>query len=241
MTEWQVRLNGHEFDLEDLTHNKTLEWSIIKKEGRYYLKSTTFDSLTDADQVRKVATNILSKINGLAKLQITGFQPIEFDATARIDESGNYHHFIFASGSINFRSRMSVKGTVLKVDGTVDTSPQQQTTLIESGYSIAMHNTNVAEAVRIFGTLKNNWFNLYKIYEIVRDDVGGHNNLINTGWAQNKDDISRFTGTAQRSELIGDEARHSRMKGSPPSNPMSHSEAQALIRTILVKWISSKS
>ena len=69
--------------------------------------------------------------------------------------------------------------------------------------------------------------------------MGGHKNLVDTGWVLNKD-ISRFTGTAQRSELIGDEARHARLKGTPPSNKMLFSEAKNLIRTIVENWIYSK-
>ena len=241
MKDWRVRLVGHEFDLEDLsTQERSPDWIILKEEGDYFLKSSAFDNLNDAEKVREVATGILDKLNGLAKLRFGSFQPLKIGAVSYIDDSGKRHQFVsFPSATLTMRSKLRVTATVVKPDGTVDASNKKQPSIIELGYSIAQKDANAAEALRIFGVFDTNWFNLYKVFEIIRDDVGGHAQLIRAGWVSEKN-ISRFTGTAQSSDILGDDARHARYRGGPPSDPMSLSEAKSFIKTILEQWIRSK-
>jgi hypothetical protein len=241
MKDWRIRLIGHGFDLEDLsTQEGSSDWIIFKEEGDYFLKSSLFDDLKDAEEVRKVATDILDKLNGLAKLRFTNFQPLKIDAVSYIDDSGKKHQFVLIhSATLTMRSRLSATATVVKSDDTIDASDKRQPSIVELGYSIAKKDANVAEALRIFGSLETNWFNLYKVFEIIRDDVGGHDQLIRTGWTSKKK-IRRFTGTAQSSEILGDEARHVRYKGGPPSDPMSLSEAKSFVKAMLEQWIRSK-
>ncbi|MDP9458250.1 MAG: hypothetical protein M3Q60_21300 [Actinomycetota bacterium] len=52
-------------------------------------------------------------------------------------------------------------------------------------------------------------------------------------------DQSRFTGTAQSREELGDEARHASEKYKPPTNPMSLNEARAFVKSVIRAWISA--
>lgn len=240
MKNWHVRLIGHGFDLEDLsTQEGSPDWIIFKEEGDYFLKSSAFDNLNNAEKVHEVAADILDRLNGLAKLRFESFQPLETGAVSYINDDGKRHQFVSLSATLTMRSRLSVRATVIKPDGTVDTSDKKRPSIIELGYSITQKDANAAEALRIFGSLEANWFNLYKVFEIIRDDVGGHAQLIRARWVS-KNNIGRFTGTAQSSDILGDEARHARYRGGPPSDPMSLPEAKSFIKTILEQWIKSK-
>ncbi|MEG4045697.1 hypothetical protein [Microcoleus sp. Pol17_C1] len=55
-----------------------------------------------------------------------------------------------------------------------------------------------------------------------------------------KDKISQFTHTANSQSAIGDDARHGVDKHAPPKEPMSLYEADALIMTLLQKWLQWK-
>ena len=85
----------------------------------------------------------------------------------------------------------------------------------------------VVSAIRLF-TLERDFVNLYRIFEIVQD----------TGkdlkrWAS-KNEMSRFSQTANSPDAIGDAwARHGH-RNPPPATPMSWDDADALVRRLLV-------
>lgn len=91
----------------------------------------------------------------------------------------------------------------------------------------------------IFGEGELSWVDLYKIYEIARDDVGNSNALLNKEYVVKKD-LRNFTHTAQHPDAIGDAARHARISADPPKEPMSFTEANLLISTLMIKWLDSK-
>jgi hypothetical protein len=214
------------------------KFSITREVDSFYLKSEGFNSCKDERDVREIATEILNKLNGLAKIHFGKFQPITIDSVTTIDEHGQRKTIYSEEVVSTMRFKADVEATLIKPDGTVEKSQPQPIKLFEHGFSIAKKDKNVAEALRIFGNLENNWVNLYKIYEIVLSDVGGK--IYQNGWAT-KTDIDRFTQTAQSVEAVGDDARHYNPKKCPlPENPISLPEAKALIRTILEKWILSK-
>jgi hypothetical protein len=241
MAEWQARLNGHEIDLETLARSSSTDWFVVQHDARYYLGSTMFNSLEDASHVQILATQTIQTIAALARLKYTDFGSVQIDAVARIDEDRSYHHFLLLHATMRARSRTSRPTLTVSESptATMDTVQQPQATLLGSGVAIARHDSNVAEALRVFGTHEDNWFNLYRILEIVKCDVGGSHKLVATGWVSNRR-LDRFKRTANRPELSGDGARHARGKGRPPLKAMSIAEAKALIGTILTQWIASK-
>jgi len=236
--EWLVRLKGEKFDLQDLPVLLTSpEVTVIEEDGKYYLKSEDFNSLTDAGDVLAASKPILETINGALLLYLGGFQTIEADGTViGIDENGKHHNYAFISPtSIIGRSRVSARLTVMKTNGTVNSS--RQPSKVKSWIAVARQNKNVADAFHFFG--KPTWSNLYKAYEIIRDDVGGENEIVEKGWVK-KSNITRFRRTAQNPEVLGDDARHARTKDEPPKKPMPLSEATSLIQTLLKNWLRSK-
>jgi hypothetical protein len=100
---------------------------------------------------------------------------------------------------------------------------------------LAEEDEIVKNVFRLITEFEPNWINLYKVYEIVKKDAGKKKI---EEWTKNK--ISQFTHTANSQSAIGDDARHGVDRNDPPKEPMSISEAEALIRNLLQKWLQWK-
>jgi hypothetical protein len=234
MPEWSIRLTGHAFDLEDLSdHFHSPERNVTKDEdGHYYLRSTDFDSMADGEAVRERALELVELMNRAAKFHAgDGYQPVELDVVTWIDEVGNRMHTVTSSLQIRGRSRMSAKLTVIREGDSVAT-PQPPSEVVSMA-ALAERDDRVADALRFFA--RDNWVNLYKAWEIVRDAAGGEHTLIKNGWTTKKTK-DRFTQTAQSRKALGDEARHASAKVPVPQNPMSLEEARAFVKSVIEAW-----
>ena len=101
---------------------------------------------------------------------------------------------------------------------------------------LAGESVHVAKALRL-QCQDMDWVNLYRLLEVVREDVGGDDQIDRNGWAK-KDEINKFTGSANNSSVIGDDARHGIIDGSgQPSEIMTLREARKLVRNIVLQWI----
>ena len=104
MTEWLVRLQGHHSDLDDLSEWVTSPDLNVKKGGKYfYLRSSEFDMLTDADAVRERALELLGIVNGASKLRSGNYSPVELDTIAWTDEEGKRRHLVGSSVHLKWR------------------------------------------------------------------------------------------------------------------------------------------
>jgi hypothetical protein len=111
-----------------------------------------------------------------------------------------------------------------------------QPTFIELAARLANKYEFVADALRFF--LEPTWFNLYKVYELISDDVGG-SKAIAAQFGITEAQQNRFTGSANNRGASGDAARHA-LKQKPMKNPMPLKDGQALMRRLLDQWIRSK-
>ena len=234
MPNWLVRLKGEKFDLEDFPSLlRSPEHTVIEENGSYYLKSSDFDSLSSADEVRERAIAIIDMLNGAMKLHIHDFRGVFEDGVTIIKEDGGRHHYVYLGGSI--ATRVKVSATVTTSKGTQQIAPQPSE--VESWLSLAKGDKAVADALHFFR--ENTWISLYKVYEIIRDDVGGEEAITTNGWATKKR-LKWFTRTAQSRAALGDYARHASKKYTPPAQPMPIHEAESVIRGILQSWFRSK-
>jgi hypothetical protein len=96
-------------------------------------------------------------------------------------------------------------------------------------------DTKVQTALWIFND-ERNYINLYKCYEVILSDVGGRVN----GWVE-KSSLKRFSHTANSPTAIGYSlARHGRENSVPPEEPVTLADADALIRRLIIAWITDK-
>lgn len=230
--EWMVYIAGDDFDLRELSKSLTLpELCIIEEENLYYLKSTNFNQLKNADEVRNKAEEILSLINGASRLALGTRKPITMDSVVKITDDGREEKTYF-----ELEKTVTMRDSV---GATIDGREVHQADPIPDWIKVAQSNKNVAKVLRLIGNFGYDWVNLYRIYEIIESDVGGSSKITQKGWATKKA-IRRFKHTVDSVGAIGDPARHGMEETQPPKNPMIFSEAKSLIETILYNWLRSK-
>jgi len=236
MGKWLIRLKGEEFDLEDLPALLHFpELAVVEENGFYYLQSSEFELLTSADEVREQGIALIEILNGAAKLHRDNFQDVSEDGVIRVEDDGGRSHYVYLEGSLTIRSKVRPNLTVTTTNG-IEKKDDRPTT-IETWIGIAREDKLVADALHFFR--EDTPFNLYKVYEIIRDDVGGEHAMVKKGWVS-KPELSRFTQTVQSRNVLGDHARHASEKYKPSAQPMSLSEAKLLIRGILLNWMQTK-
>jgi len=234
VSKWLVRLKGERFDLEDFPKLlRSPEVRVVEESGSFYLESSEFNSLTLAEEVSERGRALIKLINGVSKFNRNNFLGISEDGITRVEDDGKRHNYVFLEGSAKIRTKVSAQLTGIGADGSekVTTQPSALESLLE----VAKKYNVVADALSFYRD--NTWISLYKAYEIIRDNVGGK--IIKNGWSVDSD-INRFTQTAQSRAALGDSARHASKKYKPPAQPMTLLEARVLIKTILSRWVSSK-
>ncbi len=233
---WEIQISGNETDLKELC--KSLgddELSIEEKEGQYFLVSSQFDELSNVEEIKSAGSDILSILTGATKLSLGGRIPLQIANIARIREDGGRDIFVTVSETIHLRSSLGLK--IERSDGTIEVVNPADNVL--RWMQLGLADSRVAKALRLFGTQEHSWVSLYRLYEVIEEDVGGIDEIVNAEWAT-KTSIRRFKHTANSPSAIGDDARHGRESTTPPARPMELGEARALIASILHNWLSSK-
>lgn len=204
MAEWRIQLSGDKFDLDELPRWFTSEELKVKEEnGKYYLKSSELNLLTEASKVKEQAEKFLKFINGAGKIKDSKFKPVSIGRIEKAEANGRSMQYLFPE-SINGRSKVSGDLSVIKAGS----SEEEQTTIrisyVESWVTLTSKDKNVAKVLSFF-CKELNWQNLYKIWEVIEEEQGSK--VFEKGWASEKK-ISDFTQTANSYLAIGDEARH---------------------------------
>jgi hypothetical protein len=108
-----------------------------------------------------------------------------------------------------------------------------------NGYAAALSDPGVRRALQYF-SVEPTSESLWKVYEVIRDDVGGKANIISKWWATPAE-LGGFRGVHYPS-VLGDEARHGiePTHQPAPTAPMSLAEARQFIACLLKRWIASK-
>jgi len=212
------------------------ELNVTEDNGFYYLQSSEFDSLTSADEVRERGIALIKILNGAAKLCRDNFRDVAEDGITRVEDDGSRHHYVYLEGAITMRAKVSAQVTVITSNGSQPAVDQPSP--LESWFRLAQKHKPVADALHFYR--EDSWINLYKVYEVIKDDVGGKHIVVNKGWVS-EPDLSRFTQTAQSRAALGDYARHASEKYKPRAQQISLSEAKSLVKSILMKWLTTKS
>lgn len=234
--EWLVEIQGDKSDLQDLAKSLSSPELCITKDGdNFVLKSTDFERFTNVDDVRNMASGLLSFINGAAKLALDMRERLTIGAIIRVKDDGTHSTFICLSNSITVRGSIGV--SIVSPTGVVqEIHPADP---IPDWVKIAQQDENVSKVLQLLGSMNDDWVNLYRILEIVEKDVGGTKEIKEKGWATQRA-VKLFKHTAQSPDAIGQKARHGVQEQEPPPLPMTISEARSLIKTIIHNWLRSK-
>lgn len=228
---WSVQLGGHEFDLATLKErysNGDPKVTLLD-DGHLYLQGTALDGASDAPVALEIAKDQVQRLNGAARLERPNHQDVTL--TGQIREGENMNAVVRVD-TIEARSHVFAD----RIGGEAAMTSQPDPTPIDR----AAKYPAVGEVLNLFGSPDGlTLSNLYKIFEVIRDDMGGGTGLTNSGLSDMKP-MSAFTATANRPDVSGTEARHARMSGSPPRTAMTVDEARAYIRDLADRWIQTK-
>jgi hypothetical protein len=266
MAEWLIKLRGHSIDLEDLANYLRSPGLNVSREedGSFYLRSIALNSFASVSEAREFAVTLLPAINGALKIVSAQAEPVEVDYLhIFIDDQGVRH--VRSISTLSGRARLPpLTGAG---QGIVTTPPAGVTaqaavaqpppvvvppTQVESLLASAKQQDVVRLALHFFG-YRLNWFNLWKVWELIRDDLGGsqgsqsgiatrgRQEIEKRGWATS-DEIQDFRHTANTYDVSGEDARHVVLgeKADPRRNRLSLGEGEAFIRSLLEKWLATK-
>ena len=229
---WLVLLEDvkkSDFDNLSNLRRSSDEFSLITENSEYYLTSSHWESLTNTSDVHGEATKLLEDISAVAMIHFTGFPLLKPDIICQVDEEGKRQRWVALSATISVDS----SSFSIQLEGGQDIIRNLE---FESWRKLAEEDEIVKNVFRQITDFEHNWINLYKVYEIVNKDAGKKKI---EQWIT-KDKIRQFKHTANSQSAIGDDARHGVDRNYPPKEPLSLSEAVALIRNLLQKWLQWK-
>ena len=227
-------LEGHNFDLDTLCELFTDGEPIVARSvsGSYYLESSGLES-PEGKVDTQAARALLKRVNGAARAIDRDYQPVKLSGSYTRPD-GTRVNTTEAHQVIRVKGR--AVGVALKDGVPVPKPPPKGPRYVR----LAEQDPDVADALRILGQPEPlDWYDTYKILEIVRNAVGGPKEIEKRGWAREVD-LDRLKASANHPGISGDEARHARMKGTPgPDKGMTIREADDLIRRLAANWIES--
>ena len=233
---WEVQISGDLLDLKELS--KSLvddDLRVCEKNGQYFLESDRFENLNNPEEVASLASDILKVLTGAVRLSLGGRTPLHVANTAMVRPDGGRDVFVTVSDTIHVRATIGVE--ITRSDGTKEVIHPAHS--VPGWIKLGLTDQNVAKALRLLGTDEHNWVSLYRLYEVIEEDVGGLDNIVHSGWAT-KASIKRFKHTANSPGAVGDDSRHGKESTTPPSDPMDIGEGRALVEVLLHNWLRSK-
>jgi hypothetical protein len=195
----------------------------LRDNGQYWVSSDDLEGT--GHQVDEVAAiGLIDRMNGVATILNGDFQGISL-AGGYEDGDGRPVGVPRTSRgggiTINARSR-------LKIGGAYPGAP-----FLDTG------NDDVDDVLRLLGRRRLDWYDIYKLKEIIEGAAGGPKAIAAQGWAT-KADLDRVGASSNHPGISGDGARHARYKGTPnAANTISLEDATNLIVELARRWVRS--
>jgi hypothetical protein len=236
MPKWRVNVTGDPWHLKTLAG---LNVGVTEEGGGFVLRGPEFDALTDAGAVRERAVELVDALNALGWYADHDFEPVSIGAV--IGDDGTNTISVFVADTLRLGERLQAQ-VIDRATGQ-PIPPPPPPAFYAKAFDLALRDDAVRRALHFLAPPVVPG-DLYKVYEVIRDDMGGKWTgkaaILNKGWAT-PDELKRFRGVHYPS-VFGDEARHGvdEVSPPPPSNPMSFPEAQAFLSRLLAHWIDSK-
>jgi hypothetical protein len=230
MGRWNAALAGNYCDLKAAAYCFDLPEAAIvdHPDSHFYLKSSSFDFCETPNAAEVQGAELLRLINGAIRVNADNYRPIHL-WTIHAEDTVGYH----ICGEYRDRwHRQSALEDRISCDLWAPASAQ--TASVRQIFHIAKRESAVARAIDLWGADRHG-VSIYKIFEIIRDDLGEKLYALTS-----RSTASRFTGSVNRREVLGDYARHEILPGDPPSKPMTLQEVEHFIQDLLYRWAISK-
>jgi hypothetical protein len=224
----RVELDGETGDLIAAVHSfSDFEPKVVKIEGIYYLRSVTFEGINDVSELHERAKELLRGVNLGLKMQDTAHRDLRIRCISFL-EDGERKRLGYLEGASSLRIRSSARFDV------VGQKPRPSNA--QRFLKLASIRSSAAEVLRYWSIEPRDGAWLYKVYEVIKDDMGGCGDIAAAG-LKPLDDIKSFTGSVNRPDVLGDFARHARMPGPPPQHTMDEAEATSFVQTLAINWL----
>ncbi len=218
-------------DIDDWKHflqspfDPWLEESTQGSEHLLLLRTSSFDGLVTATEVHERGLPIIGRLNGAFRLsQGFGSGTLRLSGVVQIKGDGTLavHHFLQPQG---FAVRVKIgrpSVVVTDVAGNVIPPPPPPPSEVQVWSKVANGDDVIAELLMHFERC-DNWFDLYKTYELLKSRCGGQQLLYAKPWAP-KTQVRRMRETANF-------YRHA--TPPRPKDPMSFDEARSLLQSMV--------
>jgi len=230
---WEVQLTGDPTDLQTLADTFTGgEIQVAQCGKEYVLRASQFELLDSAASVRESAIELVTALSGSARLVLCAREAIGVGAAvSRVRPNGKRESITVLVGQAVSHERAL---PITVVHGTQTRRPADP---ISKWLPLATQDPVVAKALRLRNADDLEWVDLYRVYEVIKNDVGRL--MEQLGWAS-RNELERFARTANSVAAAGDKARHGIERTDPPREPMSLSHARELIDRIMRSWLEWK-
>ncbi|HXP75895.1 MAG TPA: hypothetical protein VN823_17260 [Stellaceae bacterium] len=232
---WSLALDGGRADLE--------EWRVAFAEqpqarvdveqagsprAQYCLRSSHFDALTDANEVREIGAQLVARMYGAMRLQGKA-GPVSLGATVYAHRPGGQRdaYTVPAPAALGGRSGP------IEVLAAGQPRPRSEA---EQTVELAEADDSVADAVEHFAR-SDGWFDVYKTLEVIEGD------LCRREASRNGRQVIARREWATRKELadLGSSIDFHRHHGKPRPDPLlALDAAQDLVRHLLREWLREK-
>lgn len=239
---WEVDLVGDESDLNHLVRHFTDGPCRIwrdEKTGQVLMRVDGFPADAVAREVQESARVTVQQLSGVLKALRSSKTPVQVGGVMQRQANGTRNVFVFVESIAMATCFMEAEVFVRDANGNLveRPSPPPRTLMLAK---IMATNTAVAKAMRLnVASDAGTWGALYRLYEVIEDDVRGEPEMVRRGWTSRRQ-RSRFRSSSCSPDVAGDDARHGVSTMEPPSNPMTLDEARTFVEGILQSWLDEK-
>lgn len=244
MTIWQVQLEGDVRDLGFLAETLAKGPRKVLRDDRgpgYLYESDSFHLCSTSKEIELLAEGELAILSGILKLERDARDGLKHGAVYRLNPNGGRDVFVALHESLQVRVEMGVvTASVIDVADNVMSQPEPPPPRSAVLLQLADGDAAIAKVLRLLSSPDAmSWVGLYRIHEVIEDDVGGQHKLEKFGWGS-ADDLRRFKHSANSVQVGGDKSRHGKEPQVPPRNPMTLAEAEAYAKYIVQAWLARK-
>lgn len=236
---WRAQLDGHRFDLDDLVlvFGGDDPSVVQRPDGTYWLLGSMLNHASDLEEAAAIASKLMPLMNGTAKLQFHEYRPVRVYG---VFEGPSGRH-VRLEASESFAGMRTRDRATITVNGEPAVNDHPASMLVEKGLA----RIDVAEVLELLALPDIEapalaWFFMYKVFEILRESVGGEKALATSGLMTQKE-ISAFKASANRPDASGEAARHARMNGDPAKQTMSPADAKSWLLAATKRWLLDES
>jgi len=239
MPTWEIQLQGNANDLaflaEHLTSSPTVVRRLADGDG-FVLQLDKFDECGTAAEVAAVAAEVAAALSGTLKWDRNSEEPLHVGAVVETRSNGG-KNITSRPGTGKYGYRGYAAGLAQRdADGAELPAPAPRSISV---IQLTHSDVAVERAMRLFAADSTSWVGLYRILEVIDEDVGGEKRLTALEGAA-KMPIKDFKHSANSVEVAGDESRHGVEPGDPPARPMTIEEARTFVRNLMDSWLTSK-